>query len=573
MGEYTRFAIQPPKCRIRRVATAAVQKQLGAFYTSSPVARLLVNWALRRSRDRILDPSCGDGVFLVCAFERLARMGGEPASQIYGVEIDESVVKGVLLPNLRGLGLSSKNVIVSDFFDVAPSCLPNIQAVVGNPPFIRYQTFKGKSREAALSIAKQLGVSLSELTSSWAPFLLNATRFLSKGGRVAMVVPAEISHAAYARPVLEYLTGHFRNIFFSSFRERLFPDLNQDTFLLFAEGFGGKCRRVLFQNYRNLDELSSALKARNLDATKVSVRHLKDGNGRLRNHFLPRELSGLYAFLKGEAQVCRLGELAKVGIGYVTGANEYFHLSQEEVREFCVPRSFLRKTLLRSGIARGLKISDGDWRRLRDQGEKIYLLCIPRVPEEHLPVSIRDYLRQGRRAGVDRAYKCAVRKPWYSVPISTPAEALLTYMSGEAPRVVWNEPGLLATNSVHEVRLSAGPKTDVWKLALSFCCSLSQLSSEIEGHPLGGGMLKLEPSEAEQVLSVRPEALRATEAQFQEIDTFVKSGMFATAIDLADEIVLRETLALTWEQIQVLRKGLEEIKACRRKIVAPSHSN
>lgn len=555
------------------MATAAVQKHLGAFYTSLPVARILVNWALRRAKDHILDPSCGDGVFLEAAAQRLSRMGGDPAKQLFGVEIDQSVVSRVLLPNLRALGLSAKNVLVSDFFDVAPSSLPKIQAVVGNPPFIRYQTFKGRSREVALSIAKGLGVSLSELTSSWAPFLLNATRFLSEGARLAMVVPAEISHAAYARPVLEYLTGRFESIFFASFRERLFPDLNQDTFLLFAEGFGGKCRRVLFQNYRNLDELTSALKARNLEATRVSVRHLRDGNGRLRNHFLPRELGALYAFLKAEAQVCRLGQLADVGIGYVTGANEYFHLSQAEVREFSIPRSFLRRTVLRSGIAKGLKISDSDWKKLRDQGEKVYLLGIPRVPEEQLPASIRHYLREGRRAGVHRAYKCTVRKPWYSVPISAPADAFLTYMSGEAPRLVWNEPGLLATNSLHEVRLAATPTMCVWKLALSFCCSLSQLSSEIEGHPLGGGMLKLEPSEAEQILAVRPEALRATEVQFQEIDAFVKSGMLATAIDLADEIVLRETLALTWDQIQVLRKGLEESKASRRKSVAPSHSD
>lgn len=565
------FTIHRIECRIRVVATA-VQKHLGAFYTSTPVARALIAWAVRRHDETLLDPSCGEGVFLEAAAERISKIKGNSSAQIHGIEIDQAAANKIA-SRLRSVGIPAKNIRVADFFDVEPSSLPRFKAVVGNPPFIRYQTFKGRSRQKALEIAKSLGISLSELTSSWAPFLLNATRFLAPGGRLAMVVPTEISHASYARPVLQYLTHHFKRIVIASFSERLFPDLSQDTYLLFADHFGGTCKSLRFRKFQGVEDLASGVEASETGDTKISARQIRNGNGRLRNHFLSRDLGELYSTLAAKSQVCRLGEIAKVGIGYVTGSNDFFHLSQDQVKEYGIPRSYLRRSLLRSGIVKGIRLSEEDWKELRDKGEKVYLLSIPRVQKEKLPASVTQYIEEGLKAGVHRAYKCAVRTPWYSVPIAQPAEAFLTYMSGEAPKTVWNEPGLIATNSLHEVRLHSPKPDSAWKICLAFCCSLSQLSGEIEGHPLGGGMLKLEPSEAEQVLIVRPNIIRATESNLTELDSLIRANMLGAAVDLADELVLRDTLALTWQKIRALRNGRDEIKESRRKKIAASSTD
>ena len=42
------------------------QKRLGQFFTPPEVARTLVSWVVSNPRQRLLDPSCGDGEFLVC---------------------------------------------------------------------------------------------------------------------------------------------------------------------------------------------------------------------------------------------------------------------------------------------------------------------------------------------------------------------------------------------------------------------------------------------------------------------------------------------------------------------------
>jgi hypothetical protein len=133
--------------------------------------------------------------------------------------------------------------------------------------------------------------------------------------------------------------------------------------------------------------------------------------------------------------------------------------------------------------------------------------------------------------------------------------------------------GCLATNSTHEIRFINPANFEPWRAAVALCCSLSQLSSEIEGRPLGGGMLKLEPTEAERTLVVRQELVRVTKDQLEELDTLIRAESLGYAIDLANELILRDTLSLTWDQIQILREGLRDFRETRRKRIAAVNSS
>ena len=63
---------------------------------------------------------------------------------------------------------------------------------------------------------------------------------------MAFVVPAEIGHASYAKPLLCYLAARFRKILLVAVRQKIFPDLSEDVWLLHAEGFGSQTNRVQF---------------------------------------------------------------------------------------------------------------------------------------------------------------------------------------------------------------------------------------------------------------------------------------------------------------------------------------
>lgn len=194
----------------------AQAKHLGAFYTDQAVAEFLVRWALRLPSDTVLDPSFGGGVFLAAAQRHLTALGGNPKTCIYGVELDPKVYAQV------SQAAPKANLICSDFFDVDTSQIPPVQAVVGNPPFIRYQRFSGAAREKALTRAAAAGVQLTRLSSSWAPFLVHSVAMLAEGGRLGMVIPSELVHAAYARPLLGFLARSFAGVVLITFRKRLF---------------------------------------------------------------------------------------------------------------------------------------------------------------------------------------------------------------------------------------------------------------------------------------------------------------------------------------------------------------
>ena len=91
-----------------------------------------------------------------------------------------------------------------------------------------------------------------------------------------------------------------------------------------------------------------------------------------------------------------------------------------------------------------------------------------------------------------------MRDPWYSVPDVQIPDFFLTYMSGLEPSLVRNDAKCTCTNSLHTVRIKKGAPARSY--SGSWGLPFVQLSCEIEGHPLGGGMLKLEPREATQIV-------------------------------------------------------------------------
>jgi len=172
-------------------------KALGAFYTSIQVADFLVWWAVRSAHDTVMDPSFGGGVFIRSACNRLIALGGNPANQVFGVELDPRVYDLITDKIRDEFEVSKQNFWQRDFFDLEPLPVYQVNAVVGNPPFIRYQRFGTDIRKRALTQAADHGVRLTQLSSSWAPFVIHSVSMIKRGGRLALVLPMEIGHAAY----------------------------------------------------------------------------------------------------------------------------------------------------------------------------------------------------------------------------------------------------------------------------------------------------------------------------------------------------------------------------------------
>ena len=373
-----------------------------------------------------------------------------------------------------------------------------------------------------------------------------------------MVVPYELTHATYARPILRFLSRTFGRTILLTFQERVFPDLSEDTLLLLAEDRGGSDGVLAWRDIpsaRDLVALGSALADGNgKGLQRLDPVAICGGTERLIRYVLPPSVRELYDCLTRRKQVARLGDVADVGIGYVSGANEFFHLSPAAAAEWGIARRHLRPAVRRGRVLRGLQFSKGDWRAALPSGGTGYLLHVGRevTPDSRLA----QYLSEGERQGVPEAYKCRVRSPWYRVPHVRVPDAFLTYMNGRNPRLVANQAKAVAPNNLHMVTLHPMSGLKGTDLAALWCNSLTRLSAEIEGHALGGGMLKLEPSEARNVCLPVPQGLDLC-CLAKEMDKLCRQGKVSEATHLGDREILTRGLDLSKRQVASLAEGAE----------------
>lgn len=529
------------------IYAAAQRKALGAYYTDDAVAQVIARWAVQGG-DRVLDPSCGDGVFLRAA---CAQTSHSPRI-VVGVEISESQseeTRAGLAPDDR------VQIVRSDFFDYYAE---PFDAVVGNPPFIRYQAFTGESREKALFRCAAAGVRLNRLCSSWAPFVIAAGEMLREGGRMGFVLPVELLHAGYAKPVLHYLNASFDSVTLITFEQRLFPDLSQDALVLLASGKGRRCNALLHVEAKNIAYIAAG--GNEFPGRRVDPEAYLTGGRRIKETLVdPASTAALDVLLSSE-NAFRLGKRMRADIGYVTGANEFFHLTKSEASARRIPPRFLSPTVYRGGSLAGLAYRVDDWDTGNGEGTSGYLLRIP--ADARLTLGVERYLEEGVAQGFDRRYKCRVRKPWYTVPHVYWPEAFLTSMSGERPSIVVNDANVLASNSLHILR-SVDGNCDARAIALGWLSSITALSIEIEGHALGGGMLKLEPTEAERVIVPNLHG-SYTNREFRNVDGWLRRGDFERAAAFVDARV-GEVTGISARSIRRMKESAAQLRNRRVK--------
>ncbi len=459
------------------------QKESGAYYTPDEVVSSLLKWATRTKADRLLDPSCGDGRFIAGHHNSV------------GIEQNIGAAREATQRAPRAL------VHERDFFSWASKTQERFECAAGNPPFIRYQNFKGETRQRALQLCARFGANFSGLSSSWAPFLVATASLLKPGGRMAFVVPAEIGHAPYAAPLLDYLVENFDIVHITAVRKKLFPELSEDCWLLYAQGFGGETDELRFsalETFRPMARPPRQFIPVQVDGWRTAWKR------RLRPFLMTAAARELYRVVADESRTCRFGDIASIGIGYVSGANDFFHLRPSEADRWNVPKELLHPTVRKGRVLPERRLTATTVERWRRADDPILLLRLEK--EAEIPNTVRRYLNTERGKAAREAYKCRMREPWYSVPDVQVPDFFLTYMSGVTPNLVRNDAGCTCTNSLHSVRLrkrgAIGRLHDVWG------SPFLQLSCEIEGHPLGGGMLKLEPREATRILLPDPALMR-----------------------------------------------------------------
>lgn len=80
--------------------------------------------------------------------------------------------------------------------------------------------------------------------SLWMPFTIHASNMLAPNGRMAFVLPFEITYVKYSYPLWTYLGSNFGAVKIIRIHEDFFPDVDVETVLLLADQYGASTHCV-----------------------------------------------------------------------------------------------------------------------------------------------------------------------------------------------------------------------------------------------------------------------------------------------------------------------------------------
>jgi len=513
-------------------------KALGAFYTPDDTADFMADWLIRDGGEQVLEPSLGDGVF-VGAMRRIAAAKLLPEPDVIGVELAEDTFESAVTAGLIDRGMS----IRGDFLDVDP--FP-ADAVIGNPPYVRLRNLPEESRRRALRVAtRALGRDMDPAGSTWMPFVLHATSFLKAGGRMALVLPHEVTHVRYARPLWRFLGWNFGELRVIRVRERMFPSILQETVLLLTDRRGGRTDRVEFETYETVSDLVSGSR---LGSSVVEIDQIERGDKPFLLGLLAEPMRELLGELRSRTSPSSAS--VKWRIGYVSGDKGFFHPDPATVELHGLPPDSLAPALT---AAR--QLDSGGISTTGTRGESH--LFVPPNDASYLSRGERAYIAEGVGLGIDRRYKCRIREPWYRVPGLKVPDLVLPVFS-ETPQLLKNDAGLLVTNSFMCGYID-------WELRdvvmATWYSSLTLLEAELKVHSLGGGVFVFVPSElgAMRIPAVLPDRVSVAERLRQLSVTDSRPGEFIKG----DDFVLGELLGLGADEVELIRQGAETLRDWR----------
>lgn len=539
-----------------------LEGKLAPFYTPERVAQLLTDWAVVDARDLILDPSYGGCAFLNGAFLTLKRKGSlRPEKQVFGVDIDPAA-EGYL-SDLLVAGATREQYINKDFFDVnlEDFGVPYFDAIVGNPPYIRYHDIPESLQKKAEARLAQFGIRISGRASYWAFFLLYSMKLLRRGGRLAMVLPGSIIHTDYSTHVRELLIQNFEKVTIHLLQERIFQGTQEESVILCAEGAGRQNESVRINHAATVDDLVSAFNDTSKQGRMVDG---NEGDGGWLRALIDRESLEVYDEMAANPNVIRLGEWVETRIGVVTGSNGYFILSQNEREERGISERYFIPVIKRPAYVQGLVATDRNLSLIEKRG-KDYLLLNPPRDLRLMPKSLSKYIEEGEKAGVHLAWKCKSRDPWYVVPHTYIPEAFMPCMSASWPRIMVNRSNYTCTNNILRLAWKDGRNTADWtRLALGTLSTFSQVSAELVGRSYGGGVLKVEPGELTR-LAVPLVPHGVTQSLAYQVDALLRQNNQVAATEAVDAALLAANPDFSLIKLNLLRSARHKLFMRRRQ--------
>jgi hypothetical protein len=355
------------------------------------------------------------------------------------------------------------------------------------------------------------------------------------------------------------LRGRFARVNLVMFETLQFSQAEEHVVLLVAEGAGG-CDSFTLWQVRDAEELADL---HIFDGASAALRD----DGKWTDLILPNEARQLFR-KTAMKDFTRLDFYGSPELGTVTGANNFFAMSEETRREYKLDeRLLVRICPPGTKHLKGLAFSRVEWERLRTAGYRVWLLCPDPKSRSN---ALRNYVALGEAANVHEAYKCTIRKPWWRPPVVPAPDLFFTYMSHRYPRLISNRSGATIVNSMHGIRIAGGaPTIAVDALPLLALNSITMLGAEVLGRSYGGGILKMEPREAASLPVPAAEHLVAAWSRIKDkcptLDEALRTGEWAAVVREVDDVLLRAVMGIEVSVITQMREAAAFLRSRRTR--------
>ncbi len=490
-------------------------KLRGGYYTPPELVKYLLNWAMEINPQFILEPSCGDGVF-INEIEHI-KSKHHKIKSISAFEIDDDEATKA---STRAKLLKSKTKIHStDFLAWALGQFNKetyFDTVVGNPPFIRYQYMDENLQEVSNQIFNYFHLPYTKHTNAWVPFVIASIALLRPQGRLAMVVPSEILHVLHANSLRAFLAEQCSKILIIDPEELWFENTLQGAVLILAEKkahIDTKSHGVSIISTKG-DAFLKKSPSKYFSTSKFTNGETLYGKW-MKALLTPDELELFNEIIKLQ-DVKIFKDIADVDVGIVTGANKFFLVPNNVVENYNLHK-WAHPMFGRSEHVQGVIYDHANHDYNQEKGLPTNFIWFNGDRFENLHSKAKEYILEGERQELHKRYKCRIREPWYSVPSVYTTTVGMLKRSNHFPRLIHNTTNALTTDTAYRIK----PLISERRLVYSFVNSLTALSAELEGRHYGGGVLELVPSEIERLTIPIPSKIGI---KLKQLDNYVRNN-------------------------------------------------
>lgn len=515
-------------------------KHTGVIYTPEYIVRFILeklepSFSSFKSIN-ILEPSCGDGVFIPLIHQSFSASN----ITVDAVEIDKTTCEG-LKKHIDNKFIT--NLINTDFITYKSESKYDL--IIGNPPYINRKHLKNEQSDSLDTFALNFSfLENRKIRNIWAAFILKSEGLLTEKGVLAFLLPAEILQVTHAKYIQDFLKNSFERVDVLYFKKMIFEDAEQDAVLLIAK----KYVEITEKPGLFISELTTK---NNQVISKRAKKFKPVLPNKWTSHTLTNyESSMLSRFLK---DFNKLEKYATSSAGIVTAANNFFIVSRETVKKYDLGN--YTKPIIKNGayINGSIALTSSDWNALYDKNAPCYLLDFS---GKKIHENAQKYLDIGIEQEIENRYKCRQRKRWYEVPSVWHSEGLFFKRSHFYPKLIHNENSILATDSAYRVSMLNG--YDMKSLIFSFYNSMTLSFAEILGRSYAGGVLELTPNE------FRSSPIPYTDINNVDFDLF-KSN-FSSKSNISDILNLNDNVILK-NKYDLSQKDIVTLTNIRKKLI------